>query len=263
MKKLTIIKIGGKVIDDEVALDQFLKDFSEIEGAKILVHGGGKIASDFGERLGIKPQLIDGRRITDKATLELVTMVYGGLVNKKIVAKLQSQNENAIGLTGADANVLSAIKRSVKTVDYGFAGDVTKAHVNTESLSKLLSTGLTPVFCALTHDGKGQLLNTNADTIASILSAALSAFYEVDLVYCFEQKGVLSDFENQIVIKEIGMSTYQKLRQDGTINEGMIPKMDNAFDALYSGVLSVRIGHFSDVRELINGKEGTLINLDL
>lgn len=262
MKKLTIIKIGGKVIDDEVALDQFIKDFSRIEGAKILIHGGGKIATEFGEKLGIKPQLIDGRRITDEATLELVTMVYGGLVNKKIVAKLQSQNENAIGLTGADANVLSATKRPVKTIDYGFVGDVTKEHVNTESLSKLLSAGFTPVLCALTHDGEGNLLNTNADTIASILSSVLTRFYEVDLVYCFEQKGVLSDFENQVVVDEINLDAYKILKQDGIINEGMIPKMENAFDALNSGVKTVRIGHFSEVKSLSNGDNiGTQIKL--
>lgn len=262
MKKLTIIKIGGKVIDDTDALGQFLINFSAIAGAKILVHGGGKIASDFGKRLGVAPKLIDGRRITDEATLELVTMVYGGLVNKTIVAKLQSLSEDAIGLTGADANVLSANKRPAEPIDYGFAGDVTKENVNTDNLSKLLNAGLTPVFCALTHDGKGQLLNTNADTIASILSAALSQFYEVDLVYCFEEKGVLSDFENQIVINEIGMNTYQMLKQDGTINEGMIPKMDNAFDALKSGVGSVRIGHFSDLRSLCEESNiGTQVKL--
>lgn len=262
MKKLTIIKIGGKVIDDDAALKQFLHDFSTIDGPKILVHGGGKIASDFGERLGIIPQLVEGRRITDEATLELVTMVYGGLVNKKIVAELQANGENAIGLTGADANVLSAKKRPVKTIDYGFAGDITKADVDVDRLSQFLEGGLTPVFCALTHDGKGGLLNTNADTIASVLASALTSEYKLNLIYCFEQKGVLSDFENQVVIKKISLSAYQQLKSEGIISEGMIPKLDNAFEALRAGVSTVTIGHFSDLTALLNGNSGTLIKLN-
>ncbi len=262
MKKLTIIKIGGKVIDNKPALKQFLHDFSTVDGLKILVHGGGKIASDFGERLGIEPQLVEGRRITDEATLELVTMVYGGLVNKKIVAQLQADGENAIGLTGADANVLSAKKRPIKTIDYGFAGDITTENVDSSRLIEFLEGGLTPVFCALTHDGKGGLLNTNADTIASILAAALTKEYKVSLVYCFEQKGVLSDFENRIVIDKIDHSSYQQLQRDGTITEGMIPKLDNAFDALKSGIEQVIVGHFSEVKELTLGKGiGTKIQL--
>lgn len=262
MKKLTIIKIGGKVIDDDTALKQFLHDFSVIDDPKILVHGGGKIASDFGERLGIKPQLVEGRRITDESTLELVTMVYGGLVNKKIVAQLQANGENAIGLTGADANVLSASKRPVKTIDYGFAGDISKANVDADRLTQLLEAGLTPVFCALTHDGKGSLLNTNADTIASILAAALTNEYEVDLIYCFEQMGVLSDFENQVVIDRIDLSAYMQLKSEGIFKEGMIPKLDNAFEALKSGVGHVTIGHFSQVKELaLKAETGTKIEL--
>jgi len=262
MKKLKIIKIGGKVIDDSESLDQFLSDFSEIEGAKILVHGGGKIASDFGSRLGIEPKLIEGRRITDDATLELVTMVYGGLVNKNIVVKLQALDEDAIGLTGADANIISAVKRPVKTIDYGFAGDVTKDNVNVGNLSKLIDARLAPVVCPLTHDGKGQILNTNADTIASVLAAALCSIYEVSLVYCFEQKGVLSDFEEKVVIEEINSDAYETLKANGTIHEGMIPKMDNAFDALKAGVTSVRIGSFDNLSDLIGKISGTLIKLN-
>lgn len=261
MKKLTIIKIGGQVIDNAAARDQFLNKFSEMAGAKILVHGGGKTASDIGKRMGITPQLINGRRITDEDTLELVTMVYGGLVNKNIVAKLQSYNIDAIGLTGADANVLSAKKRPIRDIDYGFAGDVMKENVNTDRLSRLIDSGLTPVLCALTHDGKGNLLNTNADTIASILASALATHYEVGLIYCFEQKGVLSDFENQVVIDELDHSSYVELKRNGIIDKGMIPKMDNAFDALNSGVISVKVGHFSALEKLITGKSGTSVRL--
>ncbi len=262
MKRLSVIKIGGKVIDDPELLDQFLRDFAEVEGAKILVHGGGKIASDFGQKLGIEPKMVDGRRITDAETLELVTMVYGGLVNKKIVAQLQANGENAIGLTGADANVLSAKKRPVKTIDYGFAGDITKANVDIDRLSQFLEGGLTPVLCALTHDGKGSLLNTNADTIASILASALATHLEVNLVYCFEQKGVLGDFKNQVVIDRIDLSLYQQLKSEGIINEGMIPKLDNAFDALKSGVDHVAIGHYSQVKQLASMERvGTKIEL--
>lgn len=259
MKKLTIIKIGGKVIDDARSLDLFLKDFAEVEGSKILVHGGGKVASEFGKRLGIKPELVDGRRITDKATLDLVTMVYGGLINKQIIAGLQALNVDAIGLTGADANVLPAKKRPVKTVDYGFVGDVQLNDVNTKRLEQLLDAGLIPVLCALTHDRKGNLLNTNADTIASILASALSQVFEVDLIYCFEQKGVLSDFEKEELIEEIDQEAYQKLKAECVISDGMIPKMDNAFDALQAGVGKVLVGHFTQLLQLINGSTGTQI----
>lgn len=261
MKKLTIIKIGGKVIDDEMSLDSFLDDFAKVEGSKILVHGGGKVASEFGERLGIKPKLIEGRRITDSATLDLVTMVYGGLINKKIVASLQSLDADAIGLTGADANVLPAKKRPVRTVDYGFVGDVQSNDVNTYRLEQLLDSGLIPVLCALTHDRNGNLLNTNADTIASILASALSKVFEVDLIYCFEQKGVLSDFENEGLIETIDQQTYQKLKTESVISDGMIPKMDNAFDALSAGVSKVSIGHFAQLLELIEGSTGSQIKI--
>ena len=262
MKKLTIIKIGGKVIDDQTALKSFLEKISQLDVPKILVHGGGKIASDFGERLGIQPKMVEGRRLTDAETLELVTMVYGGLVNKKIVAQLQSLGTNAIGLTGADGNSLSAKKRQVKDIDYGFVGDVSIENVNTELLSQFLNNGLTPVFCALTHDLKGNLLNTNADTIASILASALADKFEIDLIYCFEQKGVLSDFDKESVISVMGLSCYTELKSKGIISEGMIPKMDNAFNALKKGVNTVRVGHFSKINDLVNGTiEGTTIKL--
>ena len=262
MSNLTIIKIGGKVIDDPEALAQFLSDFSKIEGNKILVHGGGKIASELGRKMGIEPKMHEGRRITDDATLELVTMVYGGLVNKRIVSKLQALEVDALGLTGADANVLSAVKRPVKTVDYGYAGDVTVQDVNAARLTGFIEAGLVPVLCALTHDKAGKLLNTNADTIASILSAGLASQFEVNLTYCFEQPGVLSDFEKKTVIGHINGEVYEQLRADGTINEGMIPKMDNAFDALKAGVKEVRIGHFSEVLNLTLGSDsGTHISL--
>ncbi|OEK03336.1 acetylglutamate kinase [Roseivirga sp. 4D4] len=256
MKKLSVIKIGGKVIDDQALLDQFLQDFAELKGSKILVHGGGKIASDFGTRLGIEPKMNEGRRITDAETLELVTMVYGGLVNKKIVSYLQALGEDAIGLSGADANVLKATKRPVKTIDYGFAGDITSDGVNKNRVSQFLESGLTPVICALTHDGKGSLLNTNADTLASVISGALSSDYEVRLIYCFEQKGVLSDFENQTVIEAIDMIAYDSLKANGVISDGMIPKLDNAFAALNAGVKNVRILQFSDLNQ---AEAGTLI----
>ncbi|MBO3700769.1 acetylglutamate kinase [Roseivirga sp. E12] len=262
MKKLSVIKIGGKVIDDQALLGQFLQDFAELEGPKILVHGGGKIASDFGKRLGIQPKMVEGRRITDSETLELVTMVYGGLVNKKIVSHLQALGEDAIGLSGADANVLKATKRPVKTIDYGFAGDITIEGVNKSRISQFLENGLIPVICALTHDGSGSLLNTNADTLASVISGALSSEYEVRLTYCFEHKGVLSDFEKQKVIATIDIKEYESLKANGIISDGMIPKLDNAFEALKSGASAVTVGHFSDLQAMCKGNSGTLIEMN-
>ncbi len=231
-KELTIVKIGGKVIDDEASLEQFLIDYGSFHGQTILVHGGGKIASDIGEKMGIEPVYHEGRRITDKATLDLVTMVYGGLINKKIVATIQTLGINAIGLTGADGNVLKANKRPVKEIDYGFAGDVSVDSVNTVALNKLLNAGFSPVMCTLTHDGNGSILNTNADTIASILAAALSKSYDVvELVYCFEQPGVLEDLESKKVIPHIEEAKYITLKAQGEINEGMLHIMDTALDA--------------------------------
>ena len=265
MNRRTIVKIGGKVIDDETSLDSFLQDFARLNGPKILVHGGGKIASDLGKKMGIEPVYHEGRRITDLPTLDLVTMVYGGLVNKKIVAKLQSLGENALGLTGADGNLLPAHKRPVRDIDYGYAGDIEANEVNGPAIASLLDAGFTLVLSALTHDQQGHMLNTNADTIASVVAGGLSmqTNYEVDsLVYCFEQPGVLEDFETKKVIGHIDLAKYQSLKNQGVISEGMIPKMDNAFNALKVGVKEVKIGHFSDIATMVlaDGK-GTKITM--
>jgi len=257
MKKLFVIKIGGDIIDDEKQLSSFLNDFSSISENKILVHGGGKIATEIGKQLGIEPKMIEGRRITDEATLRVVQMVYGGLINKNIVAQLQSRNCNAIGLTGADGNSILAKKRPVKDVDYGFVGDVEL--VETQIFLSLLNTGLSPVLAPLTHDGKGQILNTNADTIASAVASALSKLYEVNLIYCFEKSGVLknADDENS-VIEKINSKEHEKLKRDGVISQGMIPKLNNAFDALKQGVRIVVICHAKDLKKAtLNKKAGT------
>lgn len=242
--KLSIIKIGGNIIEDEQALNTFLSLFSNIEGKKILVHGGGKRATHIASKLGITSKMIDGRRITDAETLEVITMVYGGLVNKNIVAKLQALQEDAIGLTGADINSIQSDKRPVKEIDYGFVGDVKQIASN--SINKLLQAEFTPVFCAITHDGKGQLLNTNADTIASTIAAGMSTIYETAIYYCFELNGVLKDFnDKESVIKNIDINSYKDLLQKGIISDGMIPKLDNCFDALKNGVTKVHIGNTS------------------
>ncbi|MGS0526191.1 acetylglutamate kinase [Zobellia nedashkovskayae] len=242
--KLSIIKIGGNVIENKEELSKFLKAFSELEGLKILVHGGGKLATKLGTRLGIKSKLIDGRRITDEDSLGLITMVYAGLVNKNIVAELQSHNCNAIGLSGADGDTIQAHKRPVKDIDYGYAGDVDG--VSTNTITKLLEAGLTPVFCAMTHDGKGQLLNTNADTIASELAIGMSGNFETTLYYCFERKGVLMNVnDDDSVVKHIDSESYQTLLEQKIIADGMLPKMENCFHALQKNVHQVRIGDIS------------------
>ncbi len=243
-QKLSIIKIGGNVIENKEELSKFLKAFSELEGPKILVHGGGKLATQLGKRLGIESKLIGGRRITDEQSLELITMVYGGLVNKNIVAELQSLDCNAIGLSGADGDTIQAHKRPVKEIDYGFAGDVDG--INASTITKLLEAGLNPVFCAMTHDGNGQLLNTNADTIASELAIGMSANYETTLYYCFEKKGVLMDVnDDESVVKHINSASYQDLLEQKIIADGMLPKMENCFHALQKNVHQVRIGDIS------------------
>ncbi|MGP1992174.1 acetylglutamate kinase [Zobellia laminariae] len=242
--KLSIIKIGGNVIENKEELSKFLKAFSELKGPKILVHGGGKLATKLGTRLGIKSKLIDGRRITDEESLGLITMVYAGLVNKNIVAELQSNDCNAIGLSGADGDTIQAHKRPVKDIDYGYAGDVDG--VSTKTIVKLLEAGLTPVFCAMTHDGKGQLLNTNADTIASELAIGMSGNYETILYYCFERKGVLLNVnDDDSVVKHIDSASYQDLLEQKIIADGMLPKMENCFHALQKNVHQVRIGDIS------------------
>ena len=247
MKDLYVVKIGGNVIDNEENLSRFLQDFSKIKEPKILIHGGGKVATEISKGLGIEAVMVDGRRITDAATLKIVTMVYGGLINKSIVAKLQAYNANAIGLTGADANIILASRRPIKNgVDYGFVGDVEK--VDGHILSTFVENGLIPVIAPLTHNGQGDILNTNADTIASTIATALSSFYNVHLVYCFELKGVLRDINDKdSVITGIDQLTYQTLKRDGIIAKGMIPKMDNAFDAIEAGVTTVRICHADEI----------------
>lgn len=236
---MKVIKIGGNVIDNSKKLSAFLTDFSKIEGNKILIHGGGTIASKLGKQMGIESKVYQGRRITDKASLDLTTMVYAGLLNKNIIAELQSKSCNAIGLSGADANLITAVKRPVKDIDFGFVGDVTK--VNSETISQLIKMDLVPVFNAITHDKNGQLLNTNADTIAAELAVGLSSIYNVELIYLFEKDGVLSDVENNILIDEIDKSSFIKLKKDNIIQDGMIPKLDNCFYALNNGVKSVKI----------------------
>ncbi|MFY0627325.1 MAG: acetylglutamate kinase [Reichenbachiella sp.] len=246
-KKLTIVKIGGKVINEEEQLDAFLKKFVKLEGDKLLVHGGGNIATKMQEELGIPVTMVEGRRVTDKDAIEIVTMVFSGL-NKKITAKLQSLDLQSVGLSGADFGHIVSKRRNPTPVDYGYVGDI--QNVDISLLKVLFDREICPVLCALTHDGKGQLLNTNADTIASEVAKAMSEAYEVDLVYCFEQPGVLSDFENKVVISEIDKATYQDLKTDGTINAGMIPKLDNAFTAIDAGVGAVKICHFDEVDTL-------------
>ena len=259
MEKLFVIKIGGNIIDDEIKLSSFIKAFSLIDGKKILVHGGGKLATKLAEQLGINQQLIDGRRITDAETLKIVTMVYAGFINKNIVAQLQSQSCNSIGLCGADANIILAHKRKHPTIDYGFVGDVDD--INSLFLKNLLEQNISIVIAPVTHNNEGQLLNTNADTIAQEIAKALSSLFEVSLIYSFEKSGVLknADDENS-VIENINEESYQKLKKEKIIFAGMIPKLDNAFTALNNGVHKVIIGKAENVEQLINGHSGTTIS---
>lgn len=238
---ISIIKIGGNVIDNPENLKEFLYLFSKFPGKKILVHGGGVLASKLGEKMGLIPQMIDGRRITDNETLEIVTMVYAGLINKQIVAKLQKLKQNALGMTGADANLIRSKKRAIKTIDYGFVGDIKE--INTSMLDTLLNEDIIPVICAITHDKKGQLLNTNADSISSELAVALSPMHKVNLYYCFNKAGVLIDENNDdSIVPLINEEIYAELKKEKVIHSGMIPKLDNAFAALNKGVNRVWIG---------------------
>lgn len=240
--KVTVIKIGGNIIDNPAELEQFLTDFSKIEGSKVLVHGGGKSATKMAESIGLVPQMIEGRRITDAAMLDVVVMIYAGQINKNIVAKLQAKGNNAIGFSGADGNLIQSTKRNHPTIDYGFVGDVKAVNINL--LQTLLSNQIVPVFCAITHDKNGQLLNTNADTIASELAIALSEVCDVTLNYCFEKQGVLSDSENDdSIIAQINSDLYAKLKAEKVIHSGMIPKLDNCFSSLSKGVQQIKIGH--------------------
>ena len=253
--KLTIVKVGGAVVEDEAQLAQLLKDFSAIEGKKVLVHGGGRRATQVAASLGIESKMVNGRRITDAEMLNVVTMVYGGLVNKNLVARLQANGVNALGLTGADIDVIRSHKRPLKDgIDYGFVGDVDKA--NGQMLSRLIEEGITPVMAPLTHDGQGTILNTNADTIASETAKALAPYYDVTLIFSFEKKGVLSNpDDDDSVIPVITHADFIKYKEDGTISGGMLPKIENALAAIDAGVGRVII----TLATAIDGHAGTVI----
>lgn len=253
-EKLTVIKVGGKIVEEDATLNRLLDDFAAIEGHKVLVHGGGRSATKLAAQLGIESKMVNGRRITDAETLKVVTMVYGGLVNKNIVAGLQARGVNALGLTGADMNVIRSVKRPVQEVDYGFVGDVEK--VDASLLSDLIHKGVVPVMAPLTHDGKGHMLNTNADTIAGETAKALSEFFDVTLVFCFEKKGVLRDEnDDDSVIPQITPDEFRCYVEDGVIQGGMIPKLENSFAAIHAGVTEVVI----TLATAINGNGGTRI----
>ena len=254
-EKLTIVKVGGAVVEDEAQLQQLLKDFAAIEGAKILVHGGGRRATKIAERLGIETKMVDGRRITDAEMLEVVTMVYGGLVNKHVVAMLQAQGVDAIGLCGADGDVIRSVKRPLKNgIDFGFVGDVKKA--DGDKIAHFIEKNMTPVIAPLTHDGQGNILNTNADTMASETAKAMASIYDVTLIYSFEKKGVLSDPDDEdSVIPTITRSDFERYKADGTISGGMLPKIENALAAVEAGVSQVII----TLATAIDGHHGTII----
>ncbi|RAV30167.1 acetylglutamate kinase [Sinomicrobium soli] len=256
--ELSVVKIGGNIIENESALGDFLNDFAAMKGNKILVHGGGRTATRIAGQLGIPAQMTGGRRITTRETLDVIVMVYGGLTNKNIVARLQGLDCNAIGLSGADGNTITSGKRPVKDVDYGFAGDIRE--VNGKAVKALLESGMTPVFCAITHDGKGQLLNTNADTIASEVAIGMSEHFETSLYYCFEKKGVLRNVEDDnSVIPHIDTESYKQLLETRVIADGMLPKMHNCFNALQRHVGKVHIG----LPGMIAGKEDLFTTLTL
>ena len=256
-EKLTIVKVGGAVVEDETQLAQLLKDFSAIEGRKVLVHGGGRRATQVASQLGIESKMVNGRRITDAEMLSVVTMVYGGLVNKNLVAQLQANGVNALGLTGADMDVIRSHKRPLKDgIDFGFVGDVDKA--NGEMLSKLIEEGVVPVMAPLTHDGQGHILNTNADTIASETAKALAPYYDVTLIFSFEKKGVLRNpDDDDSVIPSITRADFIKYKEDGTISGGMLPKIENALAAIDAGVKKVII----TLATAIDGQSGTIITI--
>lgn len=258
MEQVTVIKIGGNIIDNDAALAQFLKAFAATPGKKVLIHGGGKLATRLADKLEVPQQMIDGRRITDAETLRIVTMVYAGFINKNIVAQLQAAGVNAIGLSGADGNLVLAHKRTGAAHDYGFVGDIDG--VNTDLLQQLLDSGNTVVVAPITHDAKGQLLNTNADTMAQAIAQSIAAHYQVNLVYSFEKSGVLRNADDDTtVIPKIDPATYTQLKEEGAIFAGMIPKLDNAFAALTKGVNRVIIGNAQHLPQLIEGTSGTSI----
>jgi acetylglutamate kinase len=254
MNKLTLVKVGGKIVEEPQSLKQLLADFSKIEGYKVLVHGGGRSATAIAAKLGIESTMVNGRRVTDEETLKVVTMVYGGLVNKQIVAGLQAIGVNALGLTGADLNYMRSVKRPVKDVDYGFVGDVKE--VNAGILADLIAKGVVPVLAPLTHDLQGNMLNTNADTIASEAAKALAKHFDVTLMYCFEKKGVLmNEADDESVIAEITPDLFEEYVKEGIISGGMIPKLENAFEAINAGVKQVVITR----ADLIHTDGGTKI----
>ncbi|MCE7043560.1 acetylglutamate kinase [Dyadobacter sp. CY312] len=257
-QSLYVIKIGGNVIDNPEACSRFLKEFSQLSSLRILVHGGGKVATQMASRLQIETQMVEGRRITDQAMLDVVTMVYGGLVNKNLVAQLQASNCNAIGLTGADGGIIRSVKRPVKTIDYGFVGDIES--VNAEQIQALLNSSLVPVIAPLTYSSEGLLLNTNADTMASATAVAMVKQADVKLIYCFEKRGVLSDpDDDDSVIASLTPDSYASYKATGAINKGMIPKLDNAFAALQQGVSQVIICHAGELRQAVAGSAGTML----
>lgn len=253
-EKLTIVKVGGKIVEEEEPLQQLLSDFSAIPGKKVLIHGGGRSATKMAAQLGIESKMVNGRRITDAEMLNVVTMVYGGLVNKTIVSRLQAEGVNALGLTGADMDIIRSHKRPVKDIDYGFVGDVET--VNGELLADLIQKGIVPVIAPLTHDGKGHILNTNADTMAGETAKGLAQYFDVTLLFCFEKKGVLKDpNDDDSVIPYINEETFKQLVNEGVIQGGMIPKLENSFDAIHAGVRKVII----TLSTAIDGKSGTII----
>ena len=255
-EKITVIKVGGKIVEEEHSLSALLDRFAAIEGRKVLIHGGGRSATRIAGSMGIESRMVEGRRITDEAMLRVVTMVYGGLVNKNIVAKLQARNVNALGLTGADCNIITAHKRAVKDIDYGFVGDVERS--DGDMLKRLIEQGLVPIIAPLTHDKMGNLLNTNADTMAAETAKALAPYYDVTLTYCFEFPGVMRNPEDATsVIPEIRTDDYRMFKEQGIVSGGMIPKIDNAFNALNNGVKKVIITR----ADSIDGKHGTHIML--
>lgn len=254
MEKLTLIKVGGGVLEEEETLNRLLVDFSNIEGHKVLVHGGGRLATALATQLGVENKMVEGRRITDAEMLKIVTMVYAGWVNKRVVARLQALNINAIGLTGADMNIIRAEKRPVGEIDYGFVGDI--KHVKADFLAMLLKQNIMPVLSPLTHDKHGNLLNTNADTIAAETAKALAKLFSVSLIFCFEKSGVLMDEQKEAsVIPEIDRKLFKKYKEEGIIQGGMIPKLENAFQAIDAGVKEVIITKASAILE----NKGTLI----
>ena len=253
-ERITLVKIGGNVIDNPAALERFVERFAALPGAKILVHGGGKLATRLAERLELEVRMVDGRRITDKGTLDVVTMVYAGLVNKQLVASLQAAGCNALGLSGADGNAVTARRRAPEPVDFGFVGDIER--VDSELLRRLLEAGIVPVFCAIMHDGRGSLLNCNADSVASAVALGAARIAPSDLVFCFEKRGVLRDPDNDAsVIPEITAASFEELRRTGVVSRGMLPKIENALRAVADGVRSVVIKHADDLLS----EQGTVI----